>query len=110
LQYQDAELYADLFAEKALLAEQKRRKIVVEVKSFISPSLMKDFQNALGQYILYRDILQLSNKNYDIYLAIRNTIFETFFQRNSIQAVIELHQIKLIVFNNEREEITLWTK
>jgi XisH protein len=110
LQYQDAELYADLFAEKALLAEQEGRKIVVEVKSFISPSLMKDFQNALGQYILYRDILQLANKNYDIYLAIRDTIFETFFQRNSIQAVVSLHQIKLIVFNNEREEITLWTK
>ncbi|MBD2440263.1 XisH family protein [Nostoc sp. FACHB-110] len=109
LQYQDAELYADLFAEKALLAEQEGRKIVVEVKSFISPSLMKDFQNALGQYILYRDILQLANKKYDIYLAIRDTIFETFFQRKSIQAVVKLHQIKLIVFNNEREEINLWT-
>ncbi|WP_427160089.1 XisH family protein [Aliinostoc sp. HNIBRCY26] len=110
LQYEDAELYADLLAEKTLLAEQAGRRIVIEIKSFISPSLMKDFQNALGQYILYRDILQLANKNYEIYLAIRDTIFETFFQRKSVQAVVELHQIKLIVFNNEREEITLWTK
>lgn len=110
LQYEDAELYADLFVEKALLAEQEGRKIVVEIKSFISPSLMKDFQNALGQYILYRDILQLANKNYEIYLAIRDTIFDTFFQRKSVQAVVELHHIKLIVFNNEREEIALWTK
>ncbi|QLE57247.1 XisH family protein [Nostoc sp. TCL26-01] len=110
LQYEDAELYADLFAEKAILAEQKGQKIVVEIKSFISPSLMKDFQNALGQYILYRDILQLANKNYEIYLAIRDTIFDTFFQRKSIQAVVELHQIKFIIFNNEKEEITLWKK
>ncbi|BAY31804.1 fdxN element excision controlling factor XisH-like protein [Nostoc carneum NIES-2107] len=108
LQYEDAELYADLFLEKALLVEQEGRKIVVEIKSFISPSLMKDFENALGQYILYRDILKLANKDYKIYLAIRDTIFDTFFQRKSIQAVVKRNQIEFIVFNNEREEITLW--
>ncbi|MEH1898479.1 MAG: XisH family protein [Nostoc sp.] len=108
LQYEDAELYADLFVEKALLAEQEGRKIVVEINSFISPSPMRDFENALGQYILYRDILQLASKNYKIYLAIRDTVFDTFFQRKSIQAVVKLQQIEFIVFNNEREEITLW--
>ncbi|WP_375495039.1 XisH family protein [uncultured Nostoc sp.] len=108
LQYEDAELYADLFVEKALLAEQEGRKIVVEIKSFISPSPMRDFENALGQYILYRDILQLASKNYKIYLAIRDTVFDTFFQRKSIQAVVKLQKIEFIVFNNEREEITLW--
>ncbi|MEH2418417.1 XisH family protein [Nostoc sp.] len=110
LQYEGAELYADLFVEKALLAEQQGRKIVVEIKSFISPSPMRDFENALGQYILYRDILQLANKNYKIYLAIRDTVFDTFFQRKSIQAVVKLQQIEFIIFNNEREEITLWIK
>lgn len=108
LQYEDAELYADLFVEKALLVEQEGRKIVVEIKSFISPSPMKDFENALGQYILYRDILKLANKDYKIYLAIRDTIFDTFFQRKSIQAVVKRNQIEFIIFNNEREEITLW--
>ncbi|MEH2383765.1 MAG: XisH family protein [Nostoc sp.] len=102
LQYEDAELYADLFVEKALLAEQEGRKIVVEIKSFISPSPMRDFENALGQYILYRDILQLASKNYKIYLAIRDTVFDTFFQRKSIQAVVKLQQIEFIIFNNER--------
>ncbi|MEH2030372.1 MAG: XisH family protein [Nostoc sp.] len=108
LQYEDAEVYADLFVEKALLAEQEGRKIVVEIKSFISPSPMRDFENALGQYILYRDILQLASKNYKIYLAIRDTVFDTFFQIKSIQAVVKLQKIEFIVFNNEREEITLW--
>ncbi|MEH1777019.1 XisH family protein [Nostoc sp.] len=108
LQYEDAELSADLFVEKALLAEQEGRKIVVEIKSFISPSPMRDFENALGQYILYRDILQLASKNYKIYLAIRDTVFDTFFQRKSIQAVVKLQEIEFIVFNNEMEEITLW--
>ena len=41
-------LYADLLAEKTLLAEQNNRTIVVEIKSFINPSPMRDFELALG--------------------------------------------------------------
>lgn len=110
LEYEDANLFADLFAEKTLLVEQNERKIVVEIKSFKSPSPMKDFQNALGQYLLYRDLLDFANKNYDLYLAVINTVFDTFFQRKSIQAVIKRHQIKFIVFNNQEEAIVSWIK
>lgn len=108
IQYEDAELYADLAAEKPIAAERNGRKIIVEIKSFISPSPMRDFENALGQYILYRNLLKLNNQDYEIYLAVRDTIFETFFQRKSIQAVVKLNEIALLVFNNEREEIIQW--
>ncbi|WP_323374476.1 element excision factor XisH family protein [Nostoc commune] len=30
---------------------------------------MRNFENSLGQYILYRYILQLASKTYKIYLA-----------------------------------------
>ena len=108
LQYEDAQLYADLLAEKTLLAEQNNRTIVVEIKSFINPSLMRDFELALGQYMVYRDVLDLSQKHYDIYLAIKDTVFESFFQRKSIQAIVKRHQIEFIVFNHEKEEIVSW--
>jgi hypothetical protein len=108
IQYEDAELYADLAAEKPIAAERNGRKIIVEIKSFISPSPMRDFENALGQYILYRNLLKLNNQDYEIYLAVRDSIFETFFQRKSIQAVVKLNEIALLVFNNEREEIIQW--
>lgn len=108
IQYEDAELYADLAAEKPIAAERNGRKIIVEIKSFISPSPMRDFENALGQYILYRNLLKLNNQDYNIYLAVRDNIFETFFQRKSIQAVVKLNEIALLIFNNEREEIIQW--
>ncbi|XWK87857.1 MAG: XisH family protein [Phormidium sp.] len=110
IQYEDAELYADLAAEKPIAAERNGRKIIVEIKSFISPSPMRDFENALGQYILYRNLLKLNNQDYKIYLAVRDSIFDTFFQRKSIQAVVKLNEICLLVFNNEREEIIQWIK
>ena len=50
LEYEDVELYPDLAIEKAIENEQQQRKIIIEIKTFISQSLIKDFKNALGQY------------------------------------------------------------
>ncbi len=110
IKYEDAELYADLAAEKPIAAQKKGEKIIVEIKSFISPSPMNDFENAMGQYIVYRNLLQLSHEEYDIYLAVRDAVFETFFQRKSIQSIVNINQIKLIIFNHEQEEIKQWIK
>ncbi|MDM3847081.1 MAG: XisH family protein [Aphanizomenon gracile PMC649.10] len=109
LEYEDVELYPDLAVEKLISESQKQRKIIVEIKSFISPSLIKDFQNALGQYILYRDLIQLAQDEYqEIYLAIKDEIYETFFQRKSIKAVVKLNQLALVIINTEKEEIVQW--
>jgi hypothetical protein len=51
--------YIDLGAEKLLAAEKAGQRIAVEVKSFVSPSPVKDLEQALGQYILYSQILEL---------------------------------------------------
>ena len=109
LEYEDVELYPDLAIEKLISEDQKQRKIIIEIKSFISPSLMKDFQNALGQYILYRDLIQLTQDEYqEIYLAIKDEIYETFFQRKSIKAVVKLNQIALVIIDTQKEEIVQW--
>ena len=93
LEYEDVELYPDLAVEKFISETQKQRKIIIEIKSFISLSLIKDFQLALGQYIFYRDLIQLAQDEYqEIYLAIKDEIYNSFFQRKSIKAVVKLHQ------------------
>jgi hypothetical protein len=109
LEYEDVELYPDLAVEKVISEEQKQRKIIIEIKSFISSSLMKDFELALGQYILYRDLIQLAQDEYqEIYLAIKDEIYDTFFQRKSIKAVVKLNQVALLVINTDKEEIVQW--
>jgi hypothetical protein len=108
IKYKDAELFADLAVEKTIAAEQNGRKIVVEIKSFLSPSPMRDFELALGQYILYRNIINLTEPEYQIYLAIPDSIYENFFKRESIQDVAKINQLLLIVVDMEREEILQW--
>jgi hypothetical protein len=62
------------------LAEQNKRKIVVEIKSFLRDSPMRDFELALGQDILYRNLINLTEPEYQVYLAIKDSVYENFFK------------------------------
>ena len=55
LQWGSRDSYVDLGAEKLFIAERKGRKIAVEVKSFVSRSEINDLQDALGQFVFYRN-------------------------------------------------------
>jgi XisH protein len=47
------DMYVDLAAEKLIAAEKGEERIAVEIKSFISPSVLTDFHTALGQFLNY---------------------------------------------------------
>uniref|UniRef100_B8HTF3 XisH protein n=1 Tax=Cyanothece sp. (strain PCC 7425 / ATCC 29141) TaxID=395961 RepID=B8HTF3_CYAP4 len=106
--YEDAELYADLAAERSFSAERSGQKIVVEVKSFTGRSLLHDFHAALGQYIIYRQLLQLTAPQYNLYLAIDDITFSNFFQRKSVQTIAKANKLLLLIVDVEKEIIVQW--
>ena len=57
LQWGSKDLFVDLGAERLLAADKEGRKIAVEVKSFSGASEIDDLEKALGQFILYHDVL-----------------------------------------------------
>ncbi|WP_341527850.1 XisH family protein [Nostoc sp. UHCC 0302] len=71
LKWGTRDLYIDLGAEKLIAAEKSGQKIAVEIKSFIGASPVADLENALGQYILYYDILSRLEPSRRLYLAVR---------------------------------------
>ena len=73
--------YVDLGAEKLLAAEKEGKRIAVEVKSFIGSSPVQDLEQALGQYIMYSQILERQNSDRLLYLAIPENVFLDFFFR-----------------------------
>ena len=101
-------VYIDLGAEKVIAAEKEGHKIAVEIKSFLSPSPVQDLENALGQYILYRDGLQRSQPERILYLAITESVYLDFFQEEIAKMVVENNQLKLVIFDPETEEIVQW--
>jgi hypothetical protein len=109
LEYEDIELYPDLAIEKIDSDAKKQRKLIIEIKSFISASLFKDFELALGQYIIYRDLIKFSQSEYqEIYLAIKSTIYDTFFQRKSVQALIHVNSVSVVTIDVDQEEVVQW--
>ncbi|NEP53411.1 MAG: fatty-acid synthase [Moorea sp. SIO3C2] len=102
------DLFVDLGAEKLLIAQRKNQKIAVEVKSFISASPVRDFEQALGQYFLYEDLIKKLYPERELYLAVRHSIYNSFFKEELVQIVIESRHLKLLIFDENQEEITLW--
>ncbi|GIK56890.1 MAG: XisH protein [Chloroflexi bacterium] len=109
IRYKGLTVSADLGAERTIAAERAGEKIVVEIKSFITPSLIQDFEEALGQYNLYFALLQKTQSEHVLYLALSEGAYRRIIKREALQAVIEMFQIKLLVVNTIEEEIVIWT-
>lgn len=101
-------LSADLGAERLINAEKGTQKIVVEVKSFVGRSDVKDLEQALGQYILYRQVLNEMRIDSSLYLAISQAIFNSVFTIELGQVLLKNQIIKLIVFDDKSEAIVQW--
>jgi hypothetical protein len=101
-------LSADLGAERLINAEKGTQKIVVEVKSFVGRSDVKDLEQALGQYILYRQVLNEMRIDRSLYLAISQPIFNSVFTIELGQVLLKNQIVKLIVFDDKSEAIVQW--
>jgi len=101
-------LFVDLGAEKIFAAEKQGRKIAVEVKSFLAASPVHDLEEALGQYIVYEDILEVSEPERNIYLAVREEVYLDIFSEPIGQLLLRKKRLKLIVFDSSKEIIVRW--
>ena len=70
-----ADLFVDLGADKILAAEKDNRKIAVEIKSFLGKSIVADVQAALGQFIMYREVLADKEPDRALFLAVEEEVF-----------------------------------
>lgn len=108
IQYRKTVLYADLGAERPIAAERDGQKLVVEVKSFIGASKIQDLKEALGQYDIYRYLLEETAPDRKLYIAISNVAYNTFFTQDVTQLILNKHQLPIIVVGIETEEIMQW--
>jgi hypothetical protein len=51
---------------------------------------------ALGQFLNYRDALEKVEPDCQLYLAVREPIYEGFFQRQFIASAVERYHLQLI--------------
>ena len=108
LEYGGDRLYVDIAAEKSIAAEKQGQKILVEVKSFLGRSFIHDLEQAVGQYVVYRDILLETELDFELYLAITYGTYKSYFQRQLTQMIINRNQVNLLIVDAESEVIMQW--
>jgi hypothetical protein len=102
------DLYIDIGAEKFLGAEKQGRKIAVEVKSFVGLSEVEDLKNAVGQFVLYHDVLGKVEPMREVYLAVRDVTFADIFEEPIGKILLDNQRVRLIVFDANMEVIRQW--
>jgi XisH protein len=109
LQWGVKDMYVDLGAEQLLAAEKGSIKIAVEIKSFVGLSEMDDLEKAIGQFVVYHDVLSNVEPDRLLYLAINEETFVDLFEEPIGKLLIANGRVRLLVFDPQQEVIRQWT-
>lgn len=82
--------------------------IIVEVKCFVD-NQVEELYTAIGQYMVYRNLLRRLNIQKQIYLAIPVTAYYGIVEELAAEVVQEA-RIKLILVDIEHEVIERWSE
>ncbi|MGD1712660.1 XisH family protein [Dapis sp. BLCC M172] len=102
------ELFVDLGLSKLIAAQKAEQKIAVEIKSFTNPSSIADLEQALGQYLLYRAVLEEVQPDFLLYLAVRKITYQAIFSEPIGELVINKYKVNLLVFESKKKEVSQW--
>jgi XisH protein len=107
ISWHDRKMYADLAAEQFLAAERSNRRIAVEIKSFLGKSLLDDLEKALGQFILYRTVLEKLEPDREMLLAIPYDVAVVFDEPLG-RLLLESNLVRAFSFDPVNEVIVQW--
>ena len=109
LSFGGRDLFVDLGAERAALAAEKDgRKIAVEIQSFLGASPVRDLEDAVGQYQIYRTLLSETEPDRVPYLAVPRRVQEEVLADRFGQLIVSRLELRLLVFDETSERIVQW--
>lgn len=65
-------------------------------------------EKALGQYVLYYDVLAEQQPERTLYVAVTRRIFQDLFEEPIGKLLLKNGRVKLIIFDERREVIIQW--
>lgn len=98
----------DLLVEKTE-SDGRKNRIVIEVKNFREEtSYVSELQKSIGQYLLYREILDGQGYTYPLYLAAPITAYPDFLNTSVIRRLLQKYQIQLLLFDPQDPTLLKW--
>lgn len=109
LSFGGKDLYVDLAAERmTIAAERAGLRIAVEIQSFLTASPVRDLEEAVGQFEIYRAILTESEPDRRLYMAVPKRAYGGIFSEVFGQFVLVQLKMKLLVFDETQERVVQW--
>lgn len=102
-------LWVDLGAERLLAAEKGTLRIAVEVKTFAGPSDIEALEQAIGQHVLYRALLQAQEPGRQLFLAVPEDTWTTLFREPIGETALAQALDRVLRFDPASERIVEWT-
>jgi len=102
-------LYVDLAAERdTFAAERDGQKIAVEVQTFAGESDIENLHHAVGQYVVYRAVLELQHPDRILFLAVTQAVYDGILCERVAEIVRAREGIRLLVFAPSDKRIIQW--
>lgn len=101
--------YIDLGAERAIIAAEKGdQKIAVEIKSFLGASDLDEFEDAVGQFIVYLLALEEKEPQRELFLAMPKSFYLRFFDDPFFVKLAKRYNLRLLVFDEKSKTVVQW--
>ena len=108
ISYGERFLFVDLGASSMIGIRQGTKNIAIEIKEFRSQSQIADLEQAIGQYSLYRLLLNQVDPEREVYLAVSEATYNDIFSEPIGKLAIAQLPLKLVIVNLEKKEISQW--
>lgn len=102
-------LLIDLGASRPLLAaERGEERIAVEVKSFLSGSPLREFEQMLGQYLTYSSVLRRLEPDRRLVVAVGEDEYRRLVAKPAVALVLDDQPVPFVVVRLTAEEVVEW--
>jgi hypothetical protein len=109
MRYGNRNLYVDLGAERSTIgAERGSERIAVEISSFVADSPVRDLEEAVGQFVIYRAVLAEADPDRSLVLAVSTRVYDSVLSEPIGQLAAAEVRWRVLVFDPNRQEVVRW--
>jgi hypothetical protein len=109
LAYGGRDMFIDLGAEKQLIGATRGTDLIaVEIQSFLQRSPVRALQEAVGQYLMYKAVLETVEPSRRLIMAVPLRAADDILAERLGQLVLRQCGIKALVYDHETERVVRW--
>lgn len=109
ISYGDRRLFVDLGAERLTIgAERGNERIAVEVASFVADSPVRDLQEAIGQFVVYRALLSQLEPERSLFLGVPASVYDSVMSEPLGKLVAADVRLRVLVFDPHQQKVLQW--